>query len=158
MTSWLVAPRCTQRAGLLPHPRDEGAHERLDGVADLPAFLQQLLPVVAVGRAGLRRSPLASSAGTTPARAPARASAPLGVEHRGEPRAPRDRLPQLGGDEEGRERGHTAKNVVWPGPLQPDVEAQAIVLGDGDERRAGRLVEPRTSTGSAALASASSGK
>ena len=116
ITSWLVAPRCTQRAGLLPHPRDERAHERLDRVADPPALQQQLLPVVAVGRArrGDRRRLGRgddTGEGARAARArPRRRASPASHAR------PDTASSQLGRDEEGRERAHTAKNVVCPGP------------------------------------------
>ena len=129
-------------AVLLPDTFDESAHQRLDGGADPLPFLQQLLPVVAVAGAGRgdrgRRRLGDGSRESAGAR-----EGGLGGEHRREPRAPRHGLPQLVRDEERRERAHTAKNVVWPGPCRRMSKRRPPSSADGDERRASRLVQAR---------------
>ena len=156
ITSWLVAPRCTHRAVLLAHPCDECPDERLRRRAGASCLDEQLLPVVLVGgaRGGDRRRRGGGDDASGRARVRER---PLRVEHRAEPRAPRDRVLQRGGDEQRLERGHPAKNVVCCGPCKrmskrrPPSSATAMSVS----RRSG---ERRDSTGSASFASASSGK
>ena len=115
MMSWVVAPRCTQRAVSSPTRADEGTHERLGGRADLPSLLQESLPLVRI-RLARRRDRRRGLGRDDAGDGTCRRKGPLCVEHRLQPRTPRDCRPQLVGDEEGRERRHTAKNVVWPGP------------------------------------------
>ena len=80
----------------------------------------------------------------------------LGVEHRAEPRRVGHRLAQRAGTKIGAKssmREEDRRRVA----LHADVEAQAVVLGLGDQRRAVALVERREHR-IGAFASASSGK
>ncbi len=149
-------PQVHPTRGLLPDTLDESTHQRLDGSADPLPLQQQLIPVVAVGRAG-RGDRGSRGLGDRPREGAGASEGGFGSQHRLEPRATRHRLPQLGRDEEGCERGHTAKNVVCPGPCsrmskrKPPSSATATSVARAVSSR-------RESTGSAAFASASSGK
>ena len=109
--SWLVAPRCTYARRVLADRAGEGAHERLDGIADGAALLQELLEVEAVGVAGagdLGREVCRNRAG---GRAGVRERT-LCVEQRFEPGPGRHGGPEVGGDEKAVERRHAAIVVV----------------------------------------------
>ena len=141
---------------LLPDARDKGAHERLGGSAGAVGLGQQLIPVVPVGGAGGRdrRRRLRGDHARGGARA---REHPLDLEHRPEPRASRGRLAKRGRDEQRVERGHTAKNVVCAGPWRR--MSNRTPPSWGTATRVSRwAAERRESTGSAALASTSSGK
>ena len=102
-------------AALLPDALDKSAHQGLDRSADPLPLQQQLVPVVAVARAG-RSDRGRSGRRDGPREGACTRERGLSSQHRLEPRAPRHRFPQLGRDVERREGAHTAKNVVCPGP------------------------------------------
>ena len=93
----------------------QGAHERLDGVADRTPLLQQTTEVVELGAAAIRDRGRSVRGHNSCRRFGPRERA-LDVEHGLEPRLSRDCVEKLLGDEERPERRHTRKNAVCSSP------------------------------------------
>ncbi len=134
----------------------QGAHERLDGVANRSALLQQTTEVVELGAAAIR-----DRGGSVRGHDSCRRFGPreraLDVEHGLEPRPTRDCVEKLLGDEERPERGHTRKNAVCSEPWRR--MSKRSPASSCCATSVARSLSPSSErTGSAAFASSSSGK
>ena len=115
ITSWLVAPQCTQLAA---SPPTSSRSLRTIGSAGAPAARA---PGTSASRSksSARQDAAitpATSAGIDPGTSPPRPRAPRSKSSiASQPRAVRHRLPQLVRDEDGVER-HRSKNAVWSSP------------------------------------------
>ena len=142
---------------LVPDARAQRADERLDRVPHRASLVDQLVPAECVRLGAHLGDHLGGRGGDSPHRGARRGERALHVEHRPQPRLPRDGIADRGGDEQGVERGHTAKNVVCAGPCKrmsnrsPPSSGTATSVSRCDGERAAR-------TGSAAFADTSSGK
>ena len=115
MTSWLVAPRCTWPAASPPDLLPQSPDERLRGVADRPALLEQLAEVVQLDAAGSGDRDRGVLGDDARGRLRSRERA-FDLEHRLEPRPVGDRVQELLWDEERPERRHRRKNAVCSSP------------------------------------------
>ena len=156
MTSWLVAPQCTQTAA---SPPTAWRSARTSGSAGVPAerpCLQQLVDVVQVGVTAIDDRCSRLGRDHVDGRLALRKRA-LDFEHRLEPRVIGDGVEELLGDEERPECRHTRKKAVCPSPWRwmskrsPPSSGWAIKVARSTSASS-------ESTGSAALASSSSGK
>ena len=118
----------------------QSLHERLRGASDGAPALEQIVEVVQISVA-LLRDRGGGVFGDDPGRRLCPGERGLELEHRLEPRPPRDGVEQLLRDEERPERRHTAKNVVSASPWRWMSKRRPSILGLRDQGRPFRLAE-----------------